>query len=197
MDVVVGDGIPAVGPDAAAAAPGAGYEGGEAHLARIYAAEIGGLVALGRLLTGDAHAGEDLAHEVFLRAARQLERQPGSLRDPARPWLRTALVRAAIDRRRSALREMRRLVRLYQGPADQAMPDAAIDCVAALQQLPARMRACAVLAFGEDLSVAATAETLGCSPRTVENQLRAARRRLAALLGDDPPGHDTGEEDAR
>jgi DNA-directed RNA polymerase specialized sigma24 family protein len=41
------------------------------------------------------------------------------------------------------------------------------------------MRATVVLFYGEDLSTAQTAAALKCSPRTVENQLRAARRRLA------------------
>jgi RNA polymerase sigma factor (sigma-70 family) len=165
----------------------AGRRADDELLGRIYAAEIDSLVALGRMLTGDVQAGEDLAHEVFLRAARQLRRTPGYLREPARPWLRTALVRAAIDWRRRARREMQRLVRSYQRPAEAGMPDGAIDCVAALGQLPVRMRACVVLSFGEDLSVAATAAALGCSPRTVENQLRTARRRLATLLGDQDP----------
>lgn len=156
------------------------------RLTRIYAAEIERLVGLARLLTGDASAGEDLAHEVFLDIARRSRREPGFLREPAWPWLRTALVRAVAHRRRQAFREMRRLVRAYQRPTEMAFPDSVLDCVDALRRLPARMRACAVLFYGEDLSVAQAAEALGCSPRTVENQLRAARARLAVLLGDGP-----------
>lgn len=184
--------------DVAGAAAGLGGEAAseagasEALLARVYAAEIERLVALGRMLTGDVQAGEDLAHEVFLKAAGQLSRTPGYLRDPAWPWLRTALVRASVDWRRRALREMQRLARAYQRPIDRGMPDGALDCVAALQLLPPRMRACAVLTFGEDLSVAATAEVLGCSPRTVENQLREARRRLALLLADEDTPREGG-----
>jgi DNA-directed RNA polymerase specialized sigma24 family protein len=44
------------------------------------------------------------------------------------------------------------------------------------------MRATVVLFYGEDLSTAHTATALGCSPRTVENQLRAARQRLSARM---------------
>lgn len=163
---------------------GGASEEDEQRLARIYTAEIARLVALGRLLTGDAGTGEDLAHEVFLEVARRSRRDPGYLREPAWPWLRVALVRAAGHRRRAAVREMRRLMRSYQRPADRALPDSAIDCVAALRQLPSRMRACVLLFYGEDLSVAQAAEALGCSPRTVENQLRVARVRLASLLTD-------------
>jgi RNA polymerase sigma factor (sigma-70 family) len=160
----------------------------EQRLTRIYTAEIARLVAMGRMLTGDAAAGEDLAHEVFLQAARRSRREPGYLREPAWPWLRTAMVRAAGNRRRQLLREMRRLTRSYQRPAEMSMPDAALDCVAALATLPARMRACVVLFYGEDLSVAQAAEALGCAPRTVENQLRTARGRLAMLLVDGEGG---------
>jgi RNA polymerase sigma factor (sigma-70 family) len=158
------------------------------RLARIYAAEIRRLVAVGRVLTGDAAAGEDLAHEVFLQAARRSRSEPGYLREPAWPWLRAAMVRAAGQRRRGLLREMRRLVRSYQRPAEMRLPDSVIDCVAALGTLPPRMRTCVVLFYGEDLSVAEVAEALGCSPRTVENHLRTARARLAVLLGDGTHG---------
>ena len=65
-------------------------------------------------------------------------------------------------------------------PDDTIVPSVAvIDWHAALQNLPPRMRATVVLFYGEDLSTAQTAAALGCSPRTVEIQLRAARRRLS------------------
>jgi RNA polymerase sigma factor (sigma-70 family) len=156
------------------------------RLSSIYAEEITRLVALARLLTGDAAAGEDLAHEVFLQATRKSQERPGYLREPAWPWLRMTLVRAVGHRRRRALHEMRSLIRAYQKPPDGMMVDSAIDFVAALQRLPPRMRACAALFYGEDLSVGQVAEALGCSPRTVETQLRAARGRLRALLEDEP-----------
>ncbi|HEV3232371.1 MAG TPA: sigma-70 family RNA polymerase sigma factor [Candidatus Dormibacteraeota bacterium] len=156
------------------------------RLARIYAAEIARLVALGRLLTGDPASGEDLAHDVFLQATRKSRESPGYLREPAWPWLRTALVRAAGRRRRRALDEIRRLVSSYERPREEAeLPDAVIDCVAALRRLPPRMRACAVLHYVEDLGVNQIAVMLECSPRTVENQLSTARLRLAPMLADD------------
>lgn len=51
------------------------------------------------------------------------------------------------------------------------------------------MRACVVLFYQEDLSTAQVAGTLGCSAKTVENQLREARRQLAVALElDEQPG---------
>ena len=59
-----------------------------------------------------------------------------------------------------------------------------IDFITAIQTLPDRMRACVALFYGEDLSTADVAATIGCSEKTVENQLRTARSRLAALFAD-------------
>jgi len=42
---------------------------------------------------------------------------------------------------------------------------------------------CAVLFYGEDLSIADVARELGCSPRTVEHNLHSARIKLSAALG--------------
>jgi RNA polymerase sigma factor (sigma-70 family) len=151
-------------------------------LAGIYAREGGRLVALARVLCGDAGAGEDLAQEVFVRALRALQRDAEYLYEPVWPWLRTTLVRLVLERRRRLLREMRRLVRVYEAPAAQEWPMATADVVAALQQLPPRMRACVVLRYCEDLSTVDVAGALGCAPATVIVQLREARRRLRTSL---------------
>jgi DNA-directed RNA polymerase specialized sigma24 family protein len=45
------------------------------------------------------------------------------------------------------------------------------------------MRTCTVLAYFEDQSTEVVAATLGCSAKTVENQLRESRHRLQGLLG--------------
>jgi RNA polymerase sigma factor (sigma-70 family) len=58
-----------------------------------------------------------------------------------------------------------------------------IDVVRALRRLPPRMRTCAVLAYFEDQSTEVVAATLGCSTKTVENQLRESRHRLRGLMG--------------
>jgi len=156
-----------------------------ARVSDVYAREHDRLAALGAMLTGDAAAGEDLAHDVFVHALRRSHADPEYLREPAWPWLRVALVRRALRRRERIAGELRRLPLIHAGapPAPGWSPDT-MDCLAALAALPARMRACAVLFYWQDMSTADVARELGLSPRTVENQLARARTRLATQLGE-------------
>lgn len=156
-----------------------------ADIEAVYHREFGRLAALGTLLTGDAGAGEDLAQEVFERALCREGREPGHLREPAWPWLRLALVRLVGTRRTRLAAELRRLVHSYERPRHEDWPADTGDCVRALAALPARMRACAVLFYQEDMSTAEVARTLGCSAKTVENQLARARARLARELAEE------------
>jgi RNA polymerase sigma factor (sigma-70 family) len=160
---------------------GEAIRGGGVSLDDVYAAEIQRLVALGTVLSGDGAAGEDLAHDAFLQLVQRVQREPDYLRGPAWPLLRTMVVRLAMQRRRAWAREIRRLTRAWQpAPSESWEPSVAVlDWRTALLSLPTRMRATVVLFYGEDLSTAQTAAALDCSPRTVEIQLRAARRRLA------------------
>ncbi len=170
-----------------AAAEAQGALTGE-RVAAMYAAEASRLVALGRLLCGDAHAGEDLAHDVFLDAVRRTQRDPAYLREPVWPWLRVAMVRRAMRWRRRRVTELRLIVQSRDVTAGEPWAESTVDLVRALNRLPARMRACVALFYVEDMSVEDTAAALGCAPRTVETQLRLGRTRLAALLGD--PGEE-------
>lgn len=168
----------------ASQAAGAVVHGESVALDDVYAAEIGRLVALGTVLSGGAASGEDLAQDAFLQLAQRIAREPDYLRAPAWPLLRTMVVRLALQRRRAWAREVRRLARAWQpSPSESWEPNVAvIDWHSALQSLPPRMRATVVLFYGEDLSTAQTASALGCSPRTVEIQLRTARQRLCAQM---------------
>jgi RNA polymerase sigma-70 factor (ECF subfamily) len=150
----------------------------------VYKSEIRRLIGLGSVLTGSRAAGEDLAHDAFVHVLRRAERDPGFLRSPAWPLLRTILVRLAIQRRRSIAREGRRLARFWEPPSTEWWdPDPTlVDWHAALGKLPPRMRACVVLFYGEDLSTADVARALRCSPRTVEHQLHSARNKLTEAL---------------
>jgi RNA polymerase sigma factor (sigma-70 family) len=158
----------------------------DARIAAVYAAEIDRLAGFGRLLMGgDAAAGEDVAHEVFMELLGHQRKDPTYLRDPAWPWLRTALVHNVLDRKRQMARELKRLIRVYQPAAEPAWSDETADLGRALATLPDRMRACFVLHFAQDMTYAQVGETLGCAPRTVETQVGTARKRLADFFGTD------------
>lgn len=169
------------------------------RVAAIYTAQIDRVVALGCLLTSNSTDAEDLAHEVFSSVVQRSRREPGFLREPAWPWLRLAMVRLAMRRRRQLAAELRRMIRTYQPPTEGPWAGESLDYLAAISRLPARMRVCVVLFYLEDLSTAQIATALGCSPKTVENQLREARHRLALALRLDEGARpaQTGERDAR
>jgi DNA-directed RNA polymerase specialized sigma24 family protein len=150
----------------------------------VYRAEIRRMIGLASVLTGSRSAGEGLAHDAFLLVLRRVEHDAGYLRSPAWPLLRTVIVRLAIQRRGAIAREARRLALFWESPDHEWWdPDPTlIDWHVALGALPPRMRACAVLFYGEDMSVADVARALQRSPRTVEHQLEAARFKLAQAL---------------
>src|SRR5438094_780346 len=128
-----------------------GLAAGFDRLRAVYEAEVRRAAALGRTLTGDLQTGEDLAQEAFLIAARKLLADPEYLRDPVWPWLRRVVTRLALQRRRRLAREALRLTRLYDCEPPRPDSDARIDYEHALDSLPARMRACVALFYGEDL----------------------------------------------
>lgn len=166
---------------------------GMESLEAIYLAEITRLASLGTILTGDAGAGEDLAQDTFVQLTRRLRADSNYLTGPAWPLLRKMIVRLALKRRRALSRELHRLVRSWQPPFESRWePDPSLlDWRAALLALPPRMRATVILFYAEDLSTADVAAHLGCSSRTVENQLRLARQRLSAFRPrSEPSGHE-------
>jgi RNA polymerase sigma factor (sigma-70 family) len=73
---------------------------------------------------------------------------------------------------------------------DAGMPDPTVRSderdamVRVLSSLSPRRRACVVLRYYHDLSVAETARALGCSQGTVKSQTSDALRALRPLLGD-------------
>jgi RNA polymerase sigma-70 factor (ECF subfamily) len=160
-----------------------GLDATQNRVQAIYEAELDHLLALCTLLVGGRTAGEDLAQSVFAEALQRERRGPGYLRDPVWPWLRTVAVRLA-SRQRARLRsELARLHLVGKDVPDDAWDRQSIDVVRALRRLPPRMRTCTVLAYFEDQSTEVVAATLGCSTKTVENQLRESRQRLRGLLG--------------
>ena len=103
--------------------------------------------------------------------------------------LLTVAIREAIrergrDRRRTELHTV-------AGSQTPPVPDPATvtathtDVLAAVQQLAPRQRAVVVLFYFEDRPMDEIATILGCTPSTAWNHLRAARQRLATLMGEE------------
>jgi len=162
----------------------------QARLTQVYEAHIDRLTAFARLLTGNASAAEDLAHEVFTDLLQRLIADPAYLREPSWPWLRTAVTHLASKRHRAALREAKRLMRLYEEPHDaDPWSHMTVDFARTIGAMPPRMRACVVLTYVEDQSARQVSEQTGMAVRTVETQLRRARTRIKARLGIEPGSH--------
>jgi RNA polymerase sigma-70 factor (sigma-E family) len=152
----------------------------EAAFEAFVAERSGDLLRTAVLLTRDRHHAEDLVQTALVKAYRRWSRIDGS--DPY-PYVRRVLVTSAASWRR--LRGTQEIVSL---PAhDPAGPDE----TEALATLPPRMRAVLVLRYAEDLSEAATAETLGCSVHTVRSQTVRGLARLRTVLASTTPGAST------
>jgi len=160
------------------------------------------LYRLALRLTGAAATAEDLVQETYLRALRRFS----TLRDPGRmkPWLCQILSRLAIDRHRSARREVplpapEELDRfsLYdliweEDPLPYSdrlhddflaqFPDEEVR--AALLALPEAYRVPLVLLYTEELSYRELAEILGCPVGTVMSRLHRGRKILERELWD-------------
>ena len=137
------------------------------------------LLRTAMLLTGDRHDAEDLVQSALLRVARHWSRA----RDNPEAYCRRVLVNLAYDRSRYRKRRPEQL----GPPPDRAAPDhrgelsdERDDLLRLLRQLPNRQRATVVLRYWEDLSVAETAQILGCTEGTVKS---ATSKALAHLRG--------------
>jgi RNA polymerase sigma factor (sigma-70 family) len=136
-------------------------------LSTLYERHVGRAIALATLLTGDAHAAEDIAHDCFVRVAART-----GLFDREQVRFEAYLQRAVVNtcrsrfRRRSVERSFLARERII---ATSPPPELAIDrsVAAALRALPYRQRAGVALRYLEDLSEEQTAQVLRCSPRAV------------------------------
>jgi RNA polymerase sigma-70 factor (sigma-E family) len=142
------------------------------------------LLRTARLLTaGDHHLAEDLVQATLTK----LYVQWPKYRKAANPggYVHRTMVNTLTDERR---RPAWRRERSVAAPPDAAQPDRGLDhesveeLLAALRQLPPRMRAAVVFRYFHDLDVAATAEALGCSPGTVKSQVASALQHLRTAL---------------
>lgn len=144
------------------------------------------------LLVGDHGLAEDLAQTALTKTyaawgrVRSVEAAPG--------YARTTLINTATEwfRKRSWRRELPTEDLGPHGGVHDSDPSTRPTVIAALDRLAPRQRAVVVLRYFEDLSVAQTAEALGCSQGTVKSQTYDALALLRDELGDAVVPHDTG-----
>lgn len=154
----------------------------DALVAMLFAEESASLVRLARIFCDDRNAAEDLVQEAFIR----LHRSAGTIRDlgSAPAFLRSIVINLARDHNRRGLMSLRHRNTADPDPAPPGPDDLAVvdddaqAVVEALRALPDRQRACLVLHYYEQLSIAEVAETLRISPNSVKTH---CRRGLAAL----------------
>lgn len=138
--------------------------------------------ALTYRMCGSAAYSEDLAHDAFVQAYRNL----GSFRGDSKfsSWLYRVTINLCIRWKRSETR--RAEVEGAWAESAQQVSDVSVDSErvgAALARLSPKLRAAIVLTVMEGLSHAEAAQILGCAEKTLSWRLFVARRRLGTLLG--------------
>jgi DNA-directed RNA polymerase specialized sigma24 family protein len=140
------------------------------------------------IVAGDAGLAADAADEAFARAYERWGRV-GLMASPGGWTYRTALNVLRRRRRRERL-EATLLRRHPTGPRSGGLlappSDWSPEVWDALRSLPRRERTAVALRYVADLSTDQIAEAMGVAPGTVGSTLHAARRHLAAALGDEP-----------
>ena len=132
------------------------------------------------LLSGDAARAEDVVQTGLVRLYLAWPRvRP----ETVEAYARRCVVNAAIDDRRSPFRRRERVqANLPDVAAAESLYGDERATVALLATLPARMRAAVVLRYVEGLSVAETADAMGCSEGTVKSQSARGLEQLRAVF---------------
>jgi RNA polymerase sigma-70 factor (ECF subfamily) len=182
----------------------------EAVIHRVAGGDHGALGALydlhGRLvytlalrIVGDPAEAEEVVQDVFLQVWRGASRYDRS-RATVAGWLLMMARSRAIDRVRARQARpigadrvetvMARMPDASAGQEARAITSQACErLAAALQDLPAAMRAAIELAYYEELTQSAIAERLGEPLGTVKTRVRTALQKLRQAMGHDA-GHD-------
>ena len=153
-------------------------KGMEDEFRELYVARAAALRRTAFLLCGDWHQAEDIVQVSFAKLYAAWRRV-----DRPEPYLRQVLVRCWVDETRRPHRRERPWAELPDRPAP--LPSSTEDrelLKAALMRVPPRQRACLVLRFFDDLSVAETARLLGCTEGTVKSQTSRGLDALRAAM---------------
>lgn len=155
------------------------------------------LVGYAYLLCGDRREAEDLVQDALVKT---FSRGRGGLQATSlEGYVRRAILTTYVDgfRRRRRWAAVRHLVGSEDSAAaaDGGTADR-VDVAAALAELSPRERACVVLRFYEDLTVAGIAEALSLSQGAVKRYLSDGVHRMESLLGPMAAGADRALTDA-
>jgi len=154
------------------------------------------LIGYAALLTGDRVSAEDLVHDAVVRTFGRPRSFPSL--NAADAYVRRAIATTFVDRARSKRRWLAALPELVAGAAVPEDDVAGrLDARAALRALPQRQRACVVLRFYDDLTVAEIAGQLGISEGAVKRYLSDGIHHLNALLGTAADAADVADADVR
>ncbi|MGZ6792228.1 MAG: RNA polymerase sigma factor [Mycobacteriales bacterium] len=154
---------------------------GRQAVADLYAGSYSRLVrALTLAAAGQSGLAEECVQEAFVRLLGRWDRI-GTYDDPE-AWVRSVAFRLLSNRRRSAARGLRALVRHGAAPDAAAPSPDRVDVLAALAQLPLHQRTALVLHHMVGLSVEEVARELGVPAGTVKSRLGRGRAALEPLL---------------
>lgn len=151
---------------------------------------VGSLV----VLTGDRAWAEDVAQEAMARAWLRWDEVASMANTTG--WVYTVAFNLAKSGRRRQATESRANLRSIGGAdTERSDPDVAdrLALEAALGQMPSRQRTVIALRYYAGLSVAETAQVMGCAEGTVKSLTSAAIAKLRTLLPvDEPPDDELG-----
>jgi RNA polymerase sigma factor (sigma-70 family) len=136
------------------------------------------------LFTGDVAAAQDLVQDALIKVF--LRTRAGFTPDVAEAYVRRSIVGLYVDgfRRRRKWALLRPLVATADiGEEPELSTADRIDLRAALATLAPQERACVVLRFYEDMTIAEIAEQMRLAPGTVKRYLSNAIHKLQARLG--------------
>jgi RNA polymerase sigma-70 factor (sigma-E family) len=133
------------------------------------------------LVSGDMAKAEDVVQTALTKLYLAWPRVRSNT---VRAYARRCVVNAAMDDRRSLFTRRERVSAQLPDSAtvDPERSDATAVVVALLATLPAGMRAAVVLRYVEGLSIAETADAMGCSGGTVKSQSARGLERLREAM---------------
>ena len=144
------------------------------------------LLRYAALLCGDRDDAADLVQEALVRTFGRLRNGFGV--ESAEAYVRRVILNTHLDggRRRTRWRRLAPLEYVpEQRESDAPRVDTKLDLHGELRKLTPRERACLVLRYYDDLTVADIADTLGISAGTVKRYLSDGLAKMAIALADD------------